>query len=156
MLKKRNFKIPLLLSIIMFIVSFILTQVIDTEFCNHFFWFSWLCLTCFTIIDMEYWTKAGLNASVEEGKSIARKFGDGTTSLLVYHMLLFFLIILYSTYDKEIIKNNYVIIGMFIMTIIYEILNYCYVYSAKAENVKIIEKKDRKSKIRDILIGKKK
>lgn len=136
---KVKFRFFSILSTVFFITCFILTQTVNTEIVNHLFWSSWLLITVCVIFDMTSWSKSGLNPDINKSP-ISRLFADSTTLLLIYYITLFLLIILFTNFNKEVVKNNYVIIGTFIMTLEFELFMYTLVYSSRRETITVLKK----------------
>jgi len=68
---------------------------------------------------------------------IKKGFDDSTTLLVVYHCLCLVLVFLFNQSNNVVLNNNYVIIGTFIMTIIFEFFSYCILYEAKRDTAKL-------------------
>ena len=96
------------------------------------------------IYDINFWSQVGLNVDKEKSKSILRGFGDSTTLLVVFYALVILLIILFDTFDDNVMKNNYVIIGMFVLALVFTIFSYTLVYSAKKDTAKLLSNNKNK------------
>ena len=47
--------------------------------------------------------------------------------------------VIFSSFNKEVMKNNYVIIGYFIMTIEFILFNYLSIWNAKRDTAKLLK-----------------
>ncbi len=66
-------------------------------------------------------------------------FDDSTTLLVVFYASLFLIIVFFNQFNKEVMKNNYVIIGYFIMTIEFILFNYLSIWNAKRDTAKLLK-----------------
>ena len=83
----------------------------------------------------------GLNADTEESKVIQRSFDDTTTLSTVFFGIVYLFIQGIECIKENIINNPYVIVGFFIVMIIYEVFTYLSIYVAKRDTAKLLEKK---------------
>ena len=138
----RNRKIlnvlVILLSIFV-VVSFTLSQVAATDYFKNMFWVASIFLMCGVLLDLNAWSKLGLDVDKTKSKTIRRGFDDSTTLLVVFYASLFLIIVFFNQFNKEVMKNNYVIIGYFIMTIEFILFNYLSIWNAKRDTAKLLK-----------------
>ena len=139
MRNRKIFNIIVILLTIFFIVSFILSQALATTYFKNMFWVSTTLLMISVILDLNMWSKAGLDLDKSKSNTIKRSFNDSTTLLVVFYGTLLLLIVLLNTFDKSLMENNYVIIIMFIMTIEFELFTYLSISMAKKDTIKLIK-----------------
>ena len=73
-----------------------------------------------------------------KSSTIKRGFNDSTTLLVVFYGTLLILIVLFDSFSNGIMKNNFVIIGTFIMTLEFELFTYLSIWNAKKETRKLL------------------
>ena len=93
----RNRKIlnvlVILLSIFV-VVSFTLSQVVATDYFKNMFWVASIFLMCGVLLDLNAWSKLGLDVDKIKSRTIRRGFDDSTTLLVVFYASLFLIIVL--------------------------------------------------------------
>ena len=139
MRNRKILNIIVILLTIFFIVSFVLSQALATTYFKNMFWASTALLMIGVILDLNMWSKAGLDLDKSKSNTIKRSFNDSTTLLVVFYGTLLLLIVLLNTFDKSLMENNYVIIIMFIMTIEFELFTYLSISMAKKDTIKLIK-----------------
>jgi len=139
MRNRKIFNIIVILLTIFFIVSFVLSQALATIYFKNMFWASTALLMIGVILDLNMWSKAGLDLDKTKSSTIKRSFNDSTTLLVVFYGTLLLLIVLLNTFDKTLMENNYVIIIMFIMTIEFELFTYLSISMAQKDTIKLIK-----------------
>lgn len=77
----------------------------------------------------------------EESKGIQRSFDDTTTLSTVFFGVIYLVIQGVECIKEDIINNPYVIVGFFIVMIIYESFTYLAIYVAKRDTAILLEKK---------------
>ena len=130
MRNRKILNIIVILLTIFFIVSFVLSQALATTYFKNMFWASTALLMIGVILDLNMWSKAGLDLDKTKSSTIKRSFNDSTTLLVVFYASLFLIIVFFNQFNKEVMKNNYVIIGYFIMTIEFILFNYLSIWNA--------------------------
>ena len=134
----KMLKICVIVSSVFFVICFILSQTLADKLSKGLFWGSTLLLSGCIAGDIFYWNKQGLDVDKKNSMIIKRGFDDSTTLLVVYHCLCLVLVFLFNQSDNAVLNNNYVIIGTFIMTIIFEFFSYCILYGAKRDTAKLL------------------
>lgn len=138
---RKILNVLLILVNILMITSFILSQVYATEYFKSMFWFSIPFFIAIVALDINEWSKIGLDVDKEKSNVIKRSFDDNTALLLVFYALLFLVIYFFEVLDNRVFQHNYVIIGFFIMTLVFEIFMYLFVYVAKRDTAKLLKGK---------------
>lgn len=121
------------------IVAFALSQFIATHYFKNMFWVASVFLLCGVLLDLNAWSKLGLDVDKTKSKTIRKGFDDSTTLLIVFYASLFLIIIFFNQFNKKVMENNYVIIGYFIMTIEFVLFNYLSIWNAKKDTAKLLK-----------------
>ena len=135
----RNIGI-VLLNIFM-IVSLVLVLMLKNDYGYRLYWVITPFLMVLVLLVIKKWSARGLNADTEESKVIQRSFDDTTTLSTVFFGIVYLFIQGIECIKENIINNPYVIVGFFIVMIIYEVFTYLSIYVAKRDTAKLLEKK---------------
>ena len=135
----RNIGI-VLLNIFM-IVSLVLVLMLKNDYGYRLYWVITPFLMVLVLLVIKKWSARGLNADTEESKVIQRSFDDTTTLSTVFFGIIYLFIQGVECIRKDIINNPYIIIGFFIVMIIYEVFTYLSIYVAKRDTARLLEKK---------------
>ena len=92
------------------------------------------------------WSVLGLNADTTDSKLIQRSFDDTTVVSTVFFGLIYLLIQGLQMWKEELSRNSFVIIGFFIVVIIYQMITYLAIYNAKKETKALLEKINKNGK----------
>lgn len=136
---RKILNVLLILVNIFMITGFVLAQVYATEYFKSMFWTSIPFFLAIIALDINEWSKIGLDIDKEKSRVIKRSFDDSTALLLVFYVLLFLIICFFQQLDNRVFQHNYVIIGFFIMTIVFELFMYLSVNNAKRDTAKLLE-----------------
>ena len=139
MRKNKILKIAVILLSVLFVISFVLALIINNDYCINLFWLLTALLTIAISLDINAWSKLGLDIDKNKSKTIKRSFDDNTALLVTFFATLLCLILLFNTFNHSIMKNNFVIIGMFIMTIEFELFTYLSIWSARKDTVNLLK-----------------
>ena len=139
MRNRKILKISEILLSIFFVVSFGLSQIIGNDYFKNMFWVSTALLTVGLILELNDWSKLGLDLDKNKSKTIKRSFDDSTTLLVVFFGTLLCLVVFFDTFNHDVMKNNFVIIGTFIMTIEFELFMYLSVWNAKKDTANLLK-----------------
>ena len=139
MRNRKILKIAVILLSIFFVVSFGLSQIIGNDYFKNMFWVSTALLTISLILELNDWSKLGLDLDKNKSKTIKRSFDDSTTLLVVFFGTLLCLVVFFDTFNHDVMKNNFVIIGTFIMTIEFELFMYLSVWNAKKDTANLLK-----------------
>ncbi len=135
----RNIGI-VLLNIFM-VVSLILVLMLKNDYGYRLYWVITPFLMVLVLLVIKKWSARGLNADTEESKVIQRSFDDTTTLSTVFFGIIYLVIQGLECIKENIINNPYVIVGFFIVMIIYEVFTYLSIYVAKRDTARLLEKK---------------
>ena len=135
----RNIGI-VLLNIFM-IVSLVLVLMLKNNYGYRLYWVITPFLMVLVLLGIKKWSARGLNADTEESKGIQRSFDDTTTLSTVFFGVIYLVIQGVECIKEDIINNPYVIVGFFIVMIIYEAFTYLAIYVAKRDTARLLEKK---------------
>lgn len=140
MQNRKKIRIIIILLTLFFITSFILSMTISTERTINMFWGSFALLFCGILLDINKWSKIGLDVDKNNSRTIRRSFDDSTTVSSVFIGTLTCIVVFFDTFSHNIMKNNYVIITMFIMTLEYELFSYLSIWNAKKDTATLLKK----------------
>lgn len=135
----RNIGI-VLLNIFM-VVSLVLVLMLKNDYGYRLYWVITPFLMVLVLLVIKKWSARGLNADTEESKVIQRSFDDTTTLSTVFFGIIYLVIQGVECIREDIINNPYVIVGFFIVMIIYEAFTYLSIYVAKRDTARLLEKK---------------
>lgn len=121
------------------IVAFILSLVVGTDYFKNMFWAANVFLMCSILLDLNAWSKLGLDVDKNKSKTIRRSFDDSTTLLVVFYASVFLIIVLFNQFNKEVMTNNFVIIGYFTLTLEFELFMYLSIWNAKKDTIKLLK-----------------
>ena len=135
----RNIGIVLLNIFMM--VSLVLVLMLKNDYGYRLYWVITPFLMVLVLLVIKKWSARGLNADTEESKVIQRSFDDTTTLSTVFFGIIYLFIQGVECVRKDIINNPYIIVGFFIVMIIYEAFTYLSIYVAKRDTARLLEKK---------------
>ena len=123
------------------VVSLVLVLMLKNDYGYRLYWVIIPFLMVLVLLVIKKWSARGLNADTEESKVIQRSFDDTTTLSTVFFGIIYLFIQGVECIRKDIINNPYIIIGFFIVMIIYEAFTYLSIYVAKRDTARLLEKK---------------
>ena len=129
---------------ILIIISLILVLKFKVNYGYSMFWVVCPFLMILILSIIQKWSVRGLNADVDKSKIIQRSFDDTTTLSTVFFGLIYLIIQSIEVWKENITNNQVVIIGFFIIMIVYELFTYLAIYNAKKETKELLEKKYKK------------
>ena len=135
----RNIGI-VLLNIFM-VVSLLLVLMLKNDYGYRLYWVITPFLMVLVLLVIKKWSARGLNADTEDSRVIQRSFDDTTTLSTVFFGIIYLVIQGVECIKKDIINNPYIIVGFFIVMIIYEAFTYLAIYVAKRDTARLLEKK---------------
>lgn len=144
--KKLLTKIGIVLLNVFMIFSLILVLGFKIDYGYNLYWFITPFLMILVLSVIQKWSVRGLNADIDESKTIQRSFDDTTTLSTVFFGLIYLIIQGVEIWKEHTTNNTIVIIGFFIVMIVYEIFTYLAIYNAKKETAKLLEKKYNNNK----------
>lgn len=142
--KIRNIAIGLLN--IFIVVSLVLVLILKSDYGYSLYWTITPFLVILVISVIQKWSARGLNVDTKESKVIQRSFDDITTLATVFFGLVYLIIQGMEAWKDNITNNPFIIIGFFIVMVIYEVFTYLAIYNAKKETAKLLEEKYNKKK----------
>lgn len=135
----RNIGI-VLLNIFM-VVSLVLVLMLKNDYGYRLYWVITPFLMVLVLLVIKKWSVRGLNADTEESRVIQRSFDDTTALSTVFFGIIYLVIQGVECIKKDITNNPYIIVGFFIVMIIYEAFTYLAIYVAKRDTARLLEKK---------------
>lgn len=145
-LKKNAIKIAIVLLNIFLIVSLLLVLVFKNDYGYSLYWVICPFLLVVVLLLINKWSVLGLNADTNDSKLIQRSFDDTTVVSTVFFGLIYLLIQGLQMWKEELSRNSFVIIGFFIVVIIYQIITYLAIYNAKKETRALLKKTNQNGK----------
>ena len=145
-LKKNAIKIAIALLNIFLIVSLLLVLVFKNDYGYSLYWVICPFLLVVVLLLINKWSVLGLNADTNDSKLIQRSFDDTTVVSTVFFGLIYLLIQGLQMWKEELSRNSFVIIGFFIVVIIYQMITYLAIYNAKKETRVLLEKINKNGK----------
>lgn len=145
-LKKNAIKIAIVLLNIFLIVSLLLVLVFKNDYGYSLYWVICPFLLVVVLLLINKWSVLGLNADTNDSKLIQRSFNDTTVVSTVFFGLIYLLIQGLQMWKEELTRNSFVIIGFFIVVIIYQMITYLAIYNAKKETRVLLEKINKNGK----------
>ena len=145
-LKKKAIKIAIVLLNIFLIVSLLLVLVYKNDYGYSLYWVICPFLLVVVLLLINKWSVLGLNADTTDSKLIQRSFDDTTVVSTVFFGLIYLLIQGLQMWKEELSRNSFVIIGFFIVVIIYQMITYLAIYNAKKETKALLEKINKNGK----------
>ena len=142
-LKKNAIKIAIVL---LNIVSLLLVLVFKNDYGYSLYWVICPFLLVVVLLLINKWSVLGLNADTTDSKLIQRSFDDTTVVSTVFFGLIYLLIQGLQMWKEELSRNSFVIIGFFIVVIIYQMITYLAIYNAKKETKALLEKINKNGK----------
>lgn len=145
-LKKNAIKIAIVLLNLFLIVSLLLVLVFKNDYGYSLYWVICPFLLVVVLLLINKWSVLGLNADTKDSKLIQRSFDDTTVVSTVFFGLIYLLIQGLQMWKEELSRNSFVIIGFFIVVIIYQMITYLAIYNAKKETKVLLEKINKNGK----------
>ena len=143
MQKSKNLirNIGIVLLNIFMVVSLVLVLMLKNDYGYRLYWVITPFLMILVLLVIKKWSARGLNADTEESRVIQRSFYDTTTLSTVFFGIVYLFIQGIECIKENIINNPYIIVGFFIVMIIYEAFTYLAIYVAKRDTARLLEKK---------------
>lgn len=145
-LKKNAIKIAIVLLNIFLIVSLLLVLVFKNDYGYSLYWVICPFLLVVVLLLINKWSVLGLNADTKDSKLIQRSFDDTTVVSTVFFGLIYLLIQGLQMWKEEFVRNPFIIIGFFIVVIIYQEITYLAIYNAKKETRALLKKTNQNGK----------
>lgn len=85
--------------------------------------------------------KGNLDTDIDKSKLIKRAYNDTTAISILFYGMVYLIILFFEELNNNVYNNIYVIVGFFILTLLYELFLYLSVYNASKETSEILNKK---------------
>ena len=131
----------LVLSNILFIINFILTLVLKNNFSYSLYWILVTVLIFILMMLLYEVDKGQVDYDIDKSKLVKRSYNDTTTLATVFYGIVYLIIEFFDSIKINLKDNIYLIIGFFIITIIYELFIYLSISNANKETSEILNKK---------------
>lgn len=126
---------------ILTIICLILVLSLKTQFTYSLYWALIPLLIMFVMLLIREIDKGNLDTDIDKSKLIKRAYNDTTAISIVFYGMVYLIILFFEELNNNVYNNIYVIVGFFILTIIYELFLYLSVYNASKETSEILNKK---------------
>lgn len=126
-------------------VSLLLVLVFKNDYSYSLYWVICPFLLVVVLLLINKWSVFGLNADTNDSKLIQRSFDDTTIVSNVFFSLIYLLIQGLQMWKEELSRNSFVIIGFFIVVIIYQMITYLAIYNAKKKETRSLLEKINKN-----------
>ncbi len=142
MQKRKNMirNITIVLLNIFMVISLVLVLILKNDYGYNLYWVITPFITVLVVSVIQKWSVRGLNVDKEESKVIQRTFDDTTTLSTVFFGVIYLFIQGIEYWKKDITHNPIVIIGFFIVMVVYELFTYLSIYVAKRDTARLLEK----------------
>lgn len=139
-------QIAIILLNIFMVISLILILGFKNNYGYTMYWIITPFLMMLILSLIQKWSVGGLSIDTEESKIIQRTFDDKTTISTILFGLIYLTIQGIESWKGNITNKPIVIIGFFIVMVVYELYTCLTIYKANKETEKLEEKKYYKKK----------
>lgn len=133
-------KILVLINIVL-IISLILTIILKNNFNYSLYWILVPILIFFLMMFLYEIDKGQIDSDINKSKIVKRSYNDTTTLATVFYGMIYLIIEFFDSINVNLKDNIYLIIGFFIITILYELFIYLSIKNANKETSEILNKK---------------
>ena len=140
MIIEKKSSILLVISNIIMVIVFALTLLLNNSFMNSLYWFILPLVIVVNLVYINLWTKRAINPDNKKAKEVNRSADDITTVSTVIYALIYLGIMFIEQLKHNMTSNMYVIVGFYVLTIIYELICASSIKSANKETKELIEK----------------
>ena len=126
---------------ILTIVCLILVLTLKTQFFYSLYWALIPLLLTFVMLLIREIDKGNIDTDINQSKTIKRAYNDSTAIAIVFYGMVYLIILFFEQLSSKVYNNIYVIIGFFILTLLYELFLSLSVYNASKETSEILNKK---------------
>jgi hypothetical protein len=126
---------------ISFIISLILTFALKNNFSYSLYWILVPVLIFLLMMLLYEVDKGQVDSDIDKSKMVKRSYNDTTTIATVFYGIVYLIIEFFDSIKINLKDNIYLIIGFFIITIIYELFIYLSISNANKETSDILNKK---------------
>ena len=140
-MRKINILKPIItITNILMIICFILTLVLKTKIIYSLYWVLVPLLIFLLLLFINSIDKGKLDKDLNKSKQIKQSYSDMTTVATVFYGIVYLIIEFFGSMNTGLKENNYLIIGFFIITIVYELFIYLSINKTSKEISKILNK----------------
>lgn len=141
MQKSNILKKLLVVANILITICLILVLTLKTKFTYSLYWTITPFLILLIILFIREVDKGTVDTDINKSKTIKSSYNDSSTIATVFYALIYLLIEFFDILNNNIRDNVYLIIGFFIITMIYELFICLSIYNAKKETEKLLSNK---------------
>ena len=141
MRKIKTLKSLIVITNILTIVCLILVLSLKTQFFYSLYWALIPLLIMFVMLLIREIDKGNIDTDINKSKIIKRAYNDSTAIAIVFYGMVYLIILFFEELNNNVYNNIYVIVGFFILTLLYELFLSLSVYSASKETSDILNKK---------------
>ena len=147
MKSENKLNVLLIISNIIMLISLIAYLILRNDIIKSLYWTLIPLLILIIIVFINNLSKRGLNVDKSNSNLIQRSFDDITAvAIVIYGCIYLGILFIESAFNKNVKSNIYVIVGFYILTLIFELITYTSVYAAKKDTKKLVEKTYKKTK----------
>ena len=141
MQKSNILKKLLIVANILITICLILVLTLKTKITYSLYWTITPFLILLIILFIREVDKGTIDTDINKSKTIKSSYNDSSTIATVFYALIYLLIEFFDILNNNIRDNVYLIIGFFIITMIYELFICLSIYNAKKETEKLLSNK---------------
>ena len=123
------------------IICLVLVLSLKTQFTYSLYWALIPLLIMFVMLLIREIDKGNLDTDINKSKIIKRAYNDSTAIAIVFYGMVYLIILFFEQLNSNVYNNIYVIVGFFILTLLYELFLSLSVYSASKETSEILNRK---------------
>ena len=141
MQKSNILKKLLVVTNILITICLILVLTLKTKITYSLYWTITPFLILLIILFIREVDKGTIDTDINKSKTIKSSYNDSSTIATVFYALIYLLIEFFDILNNNLRNNTYLIIGFFIITMIYELFICLSIYNAKKETEKLLSNK---------------
>ena len=141
MQKINTLKKLLVIANILIIGWLVLVLTLQTKFTYSLYWTLIPFLIVLIVNFIREVDKGMVDTDIDNSKAIKRSYNDLSTLSTVFYAMVYLIIEFFDILNNNLRNNMYLIIGFFIITILYEMFIFLSIYNAKKETSDILNKK---------------
>lgn len=141
MRKSKNLKRLLISANVLMIACLILVGVLQTKFTYSLYWTVIPFLIILIVALINEVDKGQLDVDKEKSKIIKRSYNDISTLATIFYAMIYLIILFFDSLNDNLRNNLYLIVGFFIITLVYESIIYLSISTAKKETINLLLRK---------------
>lgn len=141
MRKSNILKRLLVIANILIVICLILVLTLKTKFAYSVYWTLIPFIILLIVSFIREIDKGMINTDIKNSNIIKNSYNDSSTLATVFYGLIYLLIEFFDILNNNIRNNIYLIIGFFIITMIYELFICLSICNAKKETSKLLSNK---------------